>query len=86
MEIGSSSGFMLKPLEKNQNNLFGIEPSENFRRYTSNLNIKTYKSIEEALEFKKKSIDLLIHYYVLEHIDDPIKFIKQSMKFLKKMD
>lgn len=84
MEIGSSSGFMLKPFETNKNKLFGIEPSENFRKYTNNINIKTYKSIDEALMFKKKSIDLLLHYYVLEHIDNPIRFIKKSMKFLKK--
>ena len=84
MEIGSSSGFMLKPLEKYNSKLYGIEPSDNFRNYTNKNNIKTYKSIDEALKLKKKSIDLLLHYFVLEHIDDPVKFIKKSMKFLKK--
>ena len=83
LEIGSSSGFMLMPF-RHKNKLFGIEPSEEFRNYTNEIGIKTYKSLNEAIKYKKNSIDLIIHYYVLEHIDDPIKFLKESMKLLKK--
>jgi len=84
LEIGSSSGFMLTPLKKNNNDLYGIEPSFEFRKYTNKKGIKTFQNINDLLKMHKNSFDLIIHYYVLEHIDDPIKFLKNSMKLLKK--
>lgn len=84
LEIGSSSGFMLKPFKRLNSHLFGVEPSSKFREYTNKIDIKTFKNIDEAIKLKKNSIDLLLHYYVLEHIDNPILFLKKIMKLLKK--
>ena len=84
LEIGSSSGFMLTPLKKYNNKLFGIEPSLDFRKYTIKKGIQTFENFDDLLKMHKSSFDLIMHYYVLEHIDDPIGFLKNSMQLLKK--
>ncbi|MDC1054632.1 class I SAM-dependent methyltransferase [Alphaproteobacteria bacterium] len=84
LEIGSSSGFMLTPLNKNKNNLYGIEPSLEFRNYTIKKGIKTFENFNDLPKKHNNSFDLIMHYYVLEHIDNPMKFLKDSMKLLKR--
>ncbi len=82
IEIGSSSGFMLSPLKKN-NKLFGVEPSKKYRDYTNSIGIETYEDLNYVIKNFKNYFDLIIHYYVLEHIEKPISFIKDTLKLLK---
>ena len=43
-----------------------------------------YSSIEKLKKNTNKKFDLIIHFFVLEHIADPIKFIKSLLPLLEK--
>jgi len=84
LEIGCSSGFMLLPFKKKGFNCVGIEPSGFFKKFLKKNNLEFYSNLED---FKKKNntkFDLIWHFFVLEHMSDPIKFLKDQISLLKK--
>lgn len=84
LEIGCSSGFMLYPLRDNGHTCVGIEPSGVFSEYLKYRNIESYVSLDQLNIFKpEKHFDLILHFFVLEHIADPLSFLKMQLEFLK---
>ena len=83
LEVGCSSGFMLFPLIKKGHHCSGIEPSGVFSKFLKKKYIEIYDSID-ILKKKKKKFDLIIHFFVLEHISNPIEFTKTLLSLLKK--
>jgi SAM-dependent methyltransferase len=81
LEVGCSSGFMLFDFLKKGNICHGIEPSGFFQKYLKN-KIKLFPSLKN-LE-KKHRYDLIMHFFVLEHINNPIEFLNDQLKLLKK--
>jgi len=82
-EFGCSSGFMLYPFKKKGHNCFGVEPSGFFKNYLKKNEIQ----IIEEENFSKKNnqkFDLITHFFVLEHVSDPINFLNNQLNFLKK--
>ncbi len=83
LEIGCSSGFMLYPLRKLGHKCHGIEPSGYFEKYLKRKKINTYKTLDILLK-KNIKFDLIIHFFVLEHISEPLDFLKKLISLLKK--
>lgn len=84
LEYGCSSGFMLYPLKKRGLECFGIEPSGLFRDFVNKNGINTYENLLELKKDISFKFDLIIHFFVLEHISDPINFLKDQIKLLSK--
>ncbi|MFX0198736.1 MAG: class I SAM-dependent methyltransferase [Candidatus Hodarchaeota archaeon] len=82
LEIGCSSGFMLSALRDKGVDVYGLDPSEGFIEYVKSKGIHVYQTLEELKENHDLAFDLIIHYYVLEHIGKPVEFIRQYMKLL----
>jgi len=82
LEIGCSSGFMLSALKDKGIDVYGLDPSEVFIEYVKSKEIHIYKNFEELKEKHDLVFDLIIHYYVLEHIRNPVEFINQYMTLL----
>jgi SAM-dependent methyltransferase len=84
LEIGCSSGFMLWPLKKLGHQCFGVEPSGLFSDFVSSQGIDVYHSVEE-LENSEVDIqfDLILHFFVLEHISTPLSFLQKQLTLLK---
>ena len=81
LELGCSSGFMLSALKERGLKVFGLDPSGVFRDFVRAQGITVFDSLE-ALKNSNSSFDLLLHYYVLEHMRNPIEFIKEHMRFV----
>jgi len=81
LDIGCSSGFMLFPMVEMGHVCFGVEPSGIFSDYVSSKGIKVFNSIDEALTANLK-VDLIMHFFVLEHISDPLEFLKKQLDIL----
>lgn len=79
LEIGCSSGFMLLALRERGIDVVGVEPSSHFFNYLNKLDIETYQDWERYLDENHKAVDLIIHYFVLEHIRNPVEFLTQCM-------
>ena len=75
---------MLYPFLKKGHDCIGIEPSGVFGDYVKKRGIKVYDSLKKLIYKKKKKFNLIFHFFVLEHISDPIKFLKDQLLVLKK--
>jgi len=83
LEIGCSSGFMLDQINKNEVSCFGIEPSNKFSHL---LKQKGYKLFDNLTKIKNTSFkfDLIMSFFVMEHIDNSKKFIDDQLILLNK--
>lgn len=83
LEVGCSSGFMLFPFQKKGHTCTGIEPSGFFSEYVRKHDIDVYPSIDD-LQAKNPGMkfDIITHFFVLEHIADPLSFLESQYDLL----
>jgi SAM-dependent methyltransferase len=82
LEIGSATGFLLEAIRAHVGDeLVGIEPGEDFRGFSrSKLGIEAYPDRGAVAD---RSFDLLLAYYVVEHLRDPVAELSQWRELLK---
>jgi SAM-dependent methyltransferase len=85
LEIGCGSGFMLYPLLAAGHRCVAIEPSGVFSQYVRDRGIPCYRSLDEmrAHGDAEQGFDLVLHYYVMEHLADPVAFLQTQLSLLK---
>lgn len=84
LEVGCSSGFMLFPLAESGHNCVGIEPSGVFSEYVKNRGLPVYESLGQMQRLDPKpQFDVILHFFVLEHISQPQDFLKSQLALLK---
>jgi len=82
LEVGCSSGFMLWPLQKLGHQCSGVEPSGLFSDFVRSNGIDVYNSIDDITRINIQ-YDLILHFFVLEHISAPLPFLLQQLALLK---
>jgi 2-polyprenyl-3-methyl-5-hydroxy-6-metoxy-1,4-benzoquinol methylase len=80
LEIGCGSGSLLKELKKNGGKVIGLEPGSH-KRVEGIDDIRIIKDFFPSNEIKEK-FDLIIHFGVLEHIENPLAFISAQKENL----
>jgi SAM-dependent methyltransferase len=80
LEIGSSTGYFMDDLRGYVNSVTGVEPSQAYRDYANSIGIHTYNSLDNL---SGKKFDVLFLYYVLEHLRDPVGYMKSLSTWLK---
>lgn len=84
LEVGCSSGFMLLPLQAQGYECIGVEPSGVFSEFVASKGIEIYSSVEDLPDNKSDGyFDLIMHYFVLEHISTPAQFISRQLDMLR---
>ena len=83
LEIGCSSGFMLDKFTKEGMSVVGVEPSGGFSGYLKEKKYEIFKDIEDLPENYVDYFDVICHFFVLEHISDTRRFIKQKLDLLR---
>jgi SAM-dependent methyltransferase len=81
LDVGSSSGFTLVPLAEMGCEVVGIEVSTEYAAYARSRGITTYASAEEMEAAGEGPFDLVLHYYVLEHVPDPVGFLHEFLRY-----
>jgi len=82
LEIGAGGGYLYHYLKKNVKKYEAVELSGIQRKYLKKkFKIKTYREIDDV---EKNSFDVVVIISVLEHVTDPIEFLKSLSKLLKK--
>jgi len=81
LELGSSSGFFLNQIKQSYPHikLMGVEPEVKHRDYSNNQNINT---VDDIWMIDSK-YELIISFFVLEHIHNLIDFISELLKHLE---
>ena len=84
LEVGCSSGFMLYPLKEDGHRCIGIEPSGVFSEFVKSRGVPTYQSLDQLRQHAPKvRFDLILHFFVLEHIANPSAFINELLSLLR---
>jgi SAM-dependent methyltransferase len=84
LEVGCSSGFMLFPLINQGHECFGVEPSGVFNGFLKTRNLPVCQSIKQVPDIiSEPQFDLILHFFVLEHITQPVQFLKDQIALLK---
>lgn len=87
LEVGCGNGFFLKALKDRgfTKKVFGVEPS---LKMVSSLDSDLRKQITIAIFtpslFPKETFDLILCFHTLDHMIDPIEFVKGANSMLKK--
>jgi SAM-dependent methyltransferase len=84
LEVGCSTGFMLYPLVAEGHDCVGVEPSGKISDFLKQKRIRFFSSVEELIRTNAGStFDLVMHFFVLEHITEPKTFLQQQLELLR---
>ena len=84
LEVGCSSGFMLFPLLEAGHRCSGVEPSGAFGEYLKKRGLDVYPSLEELPQpLRSAHFDIVMHFFVLEHIAQPLAFLQRQLALLQ---
>jgi SAM-dependent methyltransferase len=83
LEIGCSSGFMMNKFGEHGLNCVGIEPSGEFLQFLKKNGYTAYSSLEELRADESRKFDIVVHFFVLEHIRDPYAFLRETHDLLR---
>ena len=82
LEIGCGPGYFLHRCKKDSKTSVGVEKNINERKYVNEvLDIECYDNINML---KDEKFDLIMLNQVLEHVVDPVAFIKEHFPLLRK--
>jgi SAM-dependent methyltransferase len=83
LEVGCSSGFMLYPLRELGHPCVGVEPSGAFGEYLRSRGLPVHDSLEALVSAgEAPRFDLIMHFFVLEHIARPVPFLQRLLELL----
>lgn len=74
LEIGCASGFFVSEVRKNVKSATGVELTKEYVIFAKEKGLDVRSSLNEVDD---DAYDLVFMFHVLEHIDDPIEFLKE---------
>lgn len=84
LEVGCSSGFMLFPLIEAGHRCVGVEPSGAFGEFLRTRGLPVYASLDQLPPSGSGDrYDIVMHFFVLEHIAKARPFLEQQLALLK---
>jgi SAM-dependent methyltransferase len=84
LEVGCSSGFMLHPLVAAGHDCVGVEPSGAFGEFLRTRGLPVYASLDQLPPSgSEDQYDIVMHFFVLEHIAKARPFLEQQLALLK---
>lgn len=88
LEVGCGSGKFLESVAKNSNiRCVGLDPSVNSIEASILPNLKIYRTtlagFESEYPYELGSFDYVVAFHTLEHLSDPLLFMKELRRFTK---
>lgn len=83
-DIGCGAGSFLDYIKNVSNQAIAIEPSSVFRKSLVERGFVVYPYAADAVGDYHEKIDIAVSYSVLEHIEDPLAFLKDIRRLLNK--
>ncbi len=84
LDVGSSAGMFLNAIRPLVGECIGIEFDEIYARFAEEqFQIKTFTKPIEETDLELHSFDIISVLEVLEHIEDPLRFLSTIKKYLK---
>lgn len=84
LDIGCSAGHFLYAIKPFVKECIGIELNEDNAQFVEReLGMKVYTKPIEETDLPKEYFDVIFCFHTLEHMDDPLKFLKTVKDYLK---
>jgi|TARA_B110000037_G_scaffold216301_1_gene275083 2-polyprenyl-3-methyl-5-hydroxy-6-metoxy-1,4-benzoquinol methylase len=83
LDIGSGTGVFLNEMKINNHYVNGVDLDQRYVTFLKKKKIKIFCTPLNKLDIRKK-FDLITFNKVLEHVNNPVRMIKDSLKFLKR--
>ena len=83
LDVGCGAGSLLDMLKNISLSQIGVEPCVPYLESLTKHGYKIYSSVSEAIEDKKGMIDYGFSIQVIEHVKNPIEFLKEIRKLIK---
>lgn len=84
LELGSGSGGMLNQFKQLGFDVEGLDLDPKAVQNAKQKGLKVYQGDIFAKRFKEDTYDIIFSSHFIEHVTDPIKVIKESLRILKK--
>ncbi len=81
-DIGCGAGAFLDFLKGVAKDIVAIEPSEAYRKSMDKKGFATYAYAKDAKTDWKNKVDVITSFDVIEHVDDPRKFMEDAFELL----
>lgn len=81
LELGCASGYFLAGIRENVKDVSGIESHLLLKAHCKKIGIRIFASLEECDD---EQFDRIFMFFLLEHIGDPINYLKSVRRVLKK--
>lgn len=82
LDIGCGTGHFGAYMADAGWDVVGIEPSKDSKIYSNMFQFKVYSSMDECIASETEKFDAVTSLNVLEHVSDPINFLKRAMHFV----
>jgi SAM-dependent methyltransferase len=84
LDVGTGFGFFMEGMRKNGWKVTGVEISQKAIEYARNgLGLTVHSGPLEKAEFPNQYFDVVTAFYVIEHLRDPVTFLKECHRILK---
>jgi len=87
LDIGCSGGVLISLLKifNPNKSFFGLEGNDSFQTMWDDRNIQVYVDDVYSTNFSDRQFDTVITSHVIEHLEDPKRFIKECSRICKRM-
>ena len=82
-EVGCGAGSFLDILKGLASKTIAVEPTKSFHHELRAKEHVTYSNCEDALKEWTETVDIVVSFAVLEHVENPIAFLKEIKSLLK---
>lgn len=86
LDIGTAEGLMLSTIKKefSETQCIGLEYSQELIEMNQDKNIKIIQGDAQALPFRDNSFNIVVATAVIEHLNQPLKMLKEAHRVLKR--
>ncbi len=81
-DIGCGAGSFLDIIKGYAKETIGVEPSTIYRNSLQKRGYLSYPYVQDALVEKENRVEVAVSFSVLEHVEDPLTFLKEIYKLL----
>lgn len=83
LDIGCGYGFFLELAHKSGWRVYGVELCAHARTYAASKSLEVDSKDLFARAYEDKMFDVITLFYVLEHLPDPLRYLKEINRILK---
>lgn len=83
LDIGCGYGFFLELARQRGWRVYGVEPCAHARAYATSKSLEVDSKNIFARAYKDETFDVVTLFYVLEHLPDPLRYLKEINRILK---